>query len=132
MRKLLSKKRAVRQKQKRVESGYYPKSIEIVENAGQSIAEINSQGIFSGICISTAGMVDCKQGKILYSAEFILHYTGTEIKKTLENRFHVPCSVENDVNCAGLAELVSGAAKGFRNVEKCLTVGTGNPRMYQF
>ena len=38
--------------------------IEIVENAGQSIAEINSQGIFSGICVSTAGMVDCEQGKI--------------------------------------------------------------------
>lgn len=31
---------------------------------------------------------------------------------------------ERDVNCAGLAELVSGAAKGFRNV-LCLTVGTG-------
>lgn len=90
--------------------------IEIVENAGQSIAEINSQGIFSGICVSTAGMVDCEQGKILYSGELIPAYTGTEIKKTLENRFHVPCSVENDVNCAGLAELVSGAAKGFRNV----------------
>jgi len=81
--------------------------IEIVENAGQSIAEINSQGIFSGICVSTAGMVDCEQGKILYSGELIPAYTGTEIKKTLENRFHVPCSVENDVNCAGLAELVS-------------------------
>lgn len=98
--------------------------IEIVENAGQSIAEINLQGIFSGICVSTAGMVDCEQGKILYSGELIPAYTGTEIKKTLENRFHVPCSVENDVNCAGLAELVSGAAKGFRNV-LCLTVGTG-------
>ena len=46
--------------------------IEIVENAGQSIAEINSQGIFSGICVSTAGMVDCEQGKILYSGELIL------------------------------------------------------------
>lgn len=98
--------------------------IAIVENAEQSITEINSQGKLLGICVSTAGMVDCENGKILYSGELIPSYTGTEIKKTLESRFHIPCSVENDVNCAGLAELVSGAAKGFQNIV-CLTVGTG-------
>ena len=50
-----------------------------------------------GICISTAGM---------------------------ETRFHVPCEVENDVNCAGLAEYMSGASKGSKSA-LMLTIGTG-------
>ena len=42
----------------------------------------------------------------------------------MEERFHLPCAVENDVNCAGLAESVSGAGKESR-INLCLTVGTG-------
>lgn len=78
----------------------------------------------SGICISTAGMVDCDAGRITYAAPLIPQYTGTEIKKTLETRFQLPCEVENDVKCAGLAEHYAGAARGTR-ISVCLTVGTG-------
>lgn len=78
----------------------------------------------SGICISTAGMVDTKKGEIFYAAPLIPEYAGTKFKETLEQRFHLPCEVENDVNCAGLAEYVSGAAKGSR-LALMLTIGTG-------
>ena len=48
--------------------------IEIVENAGQSIAEINSQGMLSGICISTAGMVDWEpRSKRHWKINFMFH-----------------------------------------------------------
>lgn len=57
-----------------------------------------------GICISTAGMVDCEKGLITYAAPLIPDYTGTEIKKSMETTFGIPCEVENDVNCAGLAD----------------------------
>lgn len=77
-----------------------------------------------GICISTAGMVDVEKGEIFYAAPLIPDYKGTQFKKTMEGAFGIPCEVENDVNCAGLAEAVSGAAKGCR-VALCLTVGTG-------
>lgn len=77
-----------------------------------------------GICVSTAGMVDCKEGKITHSAPLIPNYTGTEIKKTLEEKFNLPCEVENDVNCAGLAENYAGASKGSK-ISVCLTIGTG-------
>lgn len=77
-----------------------------------------------GICISTAGMVDCEEGKIIYAAPLIPNYTGTEIKKSLEEAFEIPCEVENDVNCAGLAENFAGASKG-SSISVCLTVGTG-------
>lgn len=78
----------------------------------------------SGVCISTAGMVDTKKGEIFYAAPLIPDFTGTKFKETIEQKFHVPCEVENDVNCAGLAESVSGAAKG-SNVALMLTIGTG-------
>ena len=54
----------------------------------------------------------------------IPNYAGIQYKKILEERFHIPCEVENDVNCAGLAEYSSGAAKGNR-IALILTVGTG-------
>lgn len=78
----------------------------------------------AGICISTAGMVDPVRGEIFYSAPLIPNYAGTCFKQVLESRFGLPCEVENDVNCAGLAEYRSGAAQGCRSMVM-LTIGTG-------
>lgn len=87
----------------------------LIEHTGETI---------TGICISTAGMVDTERGSIFYSAPLIPDYAGTEFKKILEEKFHIPCEVENDVNCAGLAEYSSGTAKGCK-VVLMLTIGTG-------
>jgi len=78
----------------------------------------------SGICISTAGMVDTQKGEIFYSSPLIPGYTGVNYKKAMEEEFRLPCEVENDVNCAGLAEYKSGAAMGYK-IALMLTVGTG-------
>lgn len=78
----------------------------------------------AGVCISTAGMVDVEKGEIFYAAPLIPEYAGTNFKRTIEEKFRIPCEVENDVNCAGLAESVSGAAKG-SSISLTLTVGTG-------
>ena len=83
-----------------------------------------TKGKISGICISTAGMVDTKSGSIFYSAPLSPDYAGMEFKKTLEDKFHIPCEVENDVNCAGLAEYKAGAAAGSK-AAVMLTIGTG-------
>lgn len=77
-----------------------------------------------GVCISTAGMVDIEKGEIFYSAPLIPEYIGINFKKTIEEEMHLPCEVENDVNCAGLAESISGASKGSK-VALMLTIGTG-------
>ena len=83
-----------------------------------------SHSEIAGICISTAGMVDTETGSIFYSAPLIPNYAGTQFKKILEEKFQIPCEVENDVNCAGLAEYRNGAAKGSK-VALVLTIGTG-------
>lgn len=77
------------------------------------------------VCISTAGMVDSKDGKILFALEHLIpEYTGMEIKKEVEKEFNIRCEVENDVNCAGLGEMWLGAGKGASS-SVCLTIGTG-------
>lgn len=78
----------------------------------------------AGVCVSTAGMVDVESGTVTYAAPLIPNYTGTCIKEEIEKTCHLPCEVENDVNCAGLAEAVSGAARTAASC-LCLTVGTG-------
>ncbi len=80
--------------------------------------------VSSGICLSSAGMVDCEKGEIFYSGPTIPNFKGTRFKAELEQTFGLPTEIENDVNCAGLAEAVSGAGRGAASV-LCLTIGTG-------
>ncbi|BBK78130.1 ROK family protein [Clostridium butyricum] len=96
----------------------------ILEKVINIVSEYKKEYTVSGICISTAGMVDCEKGEIIHASDLIPNYTGTQIKKTLEDIFSIPCEVENDVNCAGLAEYFSGSAKG-SSISLCLTIGTG-------
>lgn len=78
----------------------------------------------SGICISTAGIVNSEEGSIIFASELIPEYTGMKLKLELEKEFNLRVEVENDVNCVGLAEAYNGVAKGFNSVFS-LTIGTG-------
>lgn len=96
----------------------------ILKKAEDIVLQCQKLYNISGICISSAGMVDVERGEIFYAGPQIPNYAGTQFKKTMEERFGILCELENDVNCAGLAESVSGAAKDSR-INLCLTVGTG-------
>lgn len=101
------------------------KAMEIVREMKKEIRKMDKEAEeAAGICISTAGMVDIEKGEIFYSAPLIPHYAGINFKETMEREFGLPCEVENDVNCAGLAEYQSGAAVGSR-LSLMLTIGTG-------
>lgn len=84
----------------------------------ESYPEVESIGI------GTHGFVDPKKGHILFATEALPGWTGTKVKEQLEAATRRHVEVENDANCAALAEAKFGAAKGFARVV-CLTLGTG-------
>ena len=96
----------------------------IMQKVESIVAGYLEKGPLAGICISSAGMVDPDKGEIFYAGPQIPNYAGTQFKKVLEEEFSIPCEIENDVNCAGLAEVMSGHGKGAK-IAVCLTIGTG-------
>lgn len=86
--------------------------------------EAKAEPLLSGICISTAGMVDEIKGEIIHAGPQIPEYKGCKWKEEIERRFSIPCEVENDVKCAGLGEYSFGSGKGTSSM-LCLTIGTG-------
>lgn len=88
------------------------------------ISLIKEQSGYDAIGISTAGQVNSKEGYIIYANQNIPDYTGTQICKELEELFHVPVTVENDVNAAAMGEAVYGAGKDYSQF-LMLTYGTG-------
>lgn len=82
-------------------------------------------GQTEAVCISSAGIVNSEEGCILEANDDLIPgYTGTKIADRVKEKFGIPCFVENDVNCAAMAEYYAGAAKGYHSM-LMLTIGTG-------
>lgn len=88
----------------------------------QVLAMKNDVPDIAGIGIGTRGMVDAATGVITFETE-MPGWQGTPVKALLEAATGLPVEINNDANCAALAEARLGAAAGFNQVV-CLTVGT--------
>lgn len=70
---------------------------------------IENMGKVDAIGICTRGTVG-REGEIIFDG-VLTGYTGTPLRALLENRFHVPVAVENDVNAAAVGEANMGAGQ---------------------
>lgn len=77
----------------------------------------------SGVAISSPGAVN-KEARQIDGASAIRYIHGFPIFEQLETLFDLPVSIENDANCAALAEVANGAGKDSKNV-LFLVLGTG-------
>lgn len=96
----------------------------VMSQAKEIISSYKDTYAFERIGISTAGQVNPVKGSIIYANHNIPGYTGTPVKEIMEDFFHVPVSVENDVNAAAIGEACYGAGKEEKDFV-CLTYGTG-------
>ena len=77
------------------------------------------------VCVSSAGIIDSDRGIVTEANESLIPgYTGMDIAGKVRERFRIPCYVENDVNCAAMAEAYQGVGKDFSSM-LMLTIGTG-------
>lgn len=77
-----------------------------------------------GIAVSATGQIDFYQGKVIGGNPIIPGWIGCELVKILEEKYSLPCVLENDVNSAALGEAWLGAGKREKDF-LCLTIGTG-------
>lgn len=76
----------------------------------------------AGIAIGLPGLVDSKNGILMYSGN--LNLTSYNLKAELEKSFSVPIKIANDADVATMAEQYYGAGVGCKNFIM-VTVGTG-------
>lgn len=76
------------------------------------------------IGIGTHGFINPVKGRVIYATETLSGWTDTPVKALLEKATGKRVEVDNDANCAALAEAEFGAAKGYSRIVY-LTLGTG-------
>jgi glucokinase len=76
-----------------------------------------------GMGVCAPGPLNPKKG-IIINPPNLPGWRNIRLARLLENHFHLPAKVENDANAAGLAEVLFGAAVGYRDVFY-VTLSTG-------
>src|ERR1700691_883341 len=85
--------------------------------------DAHSHSLISGIGICAPGPLDPCNG-IVINPPNLPGWRNFPLAAEVSKVYGVPVRVDNDGNAAALAEALSGAGRGFRNVF-CATIGTG-------
>jgi glucokinase len=99
---------------------------EKVRYAGeQLLVEADEQNMDVGyIGVGSPGSVNIKTGIIQGTCPNLPFWVGFHLRDRLSDQLNLPVMVDNDANCAALAEYHFGAGRGYQNII-CLTIGTG-------
>lgn len=121
-----SVKFAVWEKEQLVDKGSFvtPKTWdEMKQEMVQLKGKIDAKYTIDGVAFSAPGAVNQSKG-VIEGASAVPYIHHFPVFFELEELFGCPVSMENDANCAGLAEVWRGAAKGLQNV-LFLVIGSG-------
>jgi len=87
-----------------------------IADAGLEVSDVEAIGIGS------PGTPDNKEGLLVYSSN--LPFNNAPMRKLIREVVDLPVYIDNDANCAAMAEAVAGAAKGTKD-SVTITLGTG-------
>jgi glucokinase len=96
----------------------------IVDAIVKLIQSFQDDSVFGAVGIATAGVVDPETGGIVGATNNLPGWTGTPLKKLIENRTLLPVHVENDANAAAYADTMA-MNLGERKCVVGITLGTG-------
>ncbi|XP_053788026.1 bifunctional UDP-N-acetylglucosamine 2-epimerase/N-acetylmannosamine kinase isoform X3 [Vidua macroura] len=74
-----------------------------------------------GVGISTGGRVNPREGIVLHSTKLIQEWSSVDLRTPISDALHLPVWVDNDGNCAALAERKFGHGKGIENFVTLIT-----------
>ncbi|MEK4870656.1 ROK family protein [Niallia sp. FSL W8-1348] len=121
-----SVKFAVWEKEQLVDKGSFvtPKTWdEMKQEMVQLKGKMDAKYTIDGVAFSAPGAVNQSKG-VIEGASAVPYIHHFPVFFELEELFGCPVSMENDANCAGLAEVWRGAAKGLQNV-LFVVIGSG-------
>jgi len=95
----------------------------ILRQFTQIIPDILLDYPVQAIGVGFGGPVDSGRGRVVRSHQ-IAGWSGFELRRWFARQFQLPVAVENDSNCAALAEARCGAGRGWR-VVFYTNIGTG-------
>jgi glucokinase len=95
---------------------------EVLEDVFSIIDALMDNNI-QGIGIGVPGLVDAGSG-LVYNVIHIPSWKKVQLKKIMEDKYHIPVFLNNDANCFALGEHYFGKGKGVANMIG-LTIGTG-------
>lgn len=95
----------------------------ILKNILTAASKVWLPGV-KAIGVAMAGQCDFKNGVFVSGPNFPKNFKNVKLGKFLKENFRVPVYLDNDARAFTLAESVSGAGRGFKNVIG-LTLGTG-------
>ena len=90
--------------------------VDAIKDAGFEVKDIECIGIGS------PGTPDNDAGLLVYSSN--LPFNKAPMRKLIREVVDLPVYIDNDANCAGMAEAVAGAGKGAKD-SVTITLGTG-------
>jgi glucokinase len=105
------------------EKGFHKSYAQIIHLIGRLVRAAGGKGNVGGIGICAPGPLNPKTGVVLNPPN-LPGWRDIQLAKMVTKEFGLPTKLENDANAAGLAEVLFGAAVGYKDVFY-VTVSTG-------